>query len=304
MIEIANAPVSYGVFELTIGESGLPGPEEVLEAVAGSGYQGIDLGPFGFLAGTGEELARRLSRHGLGLSGGYVALRFTDPGGFAEDLRLLEQTLDIFQAVASVRPDLLPKPTLADGGSPERAAHPGRGKDLPRIGLDAQGWKRLAAGVREAADRCRARGFEPTFHHHAGTYVEAPLEIERLLELTDVGICLDSGHLLLGGGDPVQALDDWGNRINHLQVKDARVSVLKEIIAEQAGMRAVWERGAFCELGAGDLDTEGFFNGIQDLGYQGWLIVEQDRILAPGNTFAAAIEAQTRNREFLRRWGW
>jgi inosose dehydratase len=303
VIKVANAPVSYGVFELTIGEPGLPGPDQMVGAVAEAGYEGIDLGPYGFL-GKGEELARRLAGHGLALAGGYVALRFADPEGLEEDLALLDATLDVFDAVAPAQPGWLPKPTLADAGSAERAANPGRGRDLPEIGLDDAGWLRLAEGVARAAGRCRERGLEPTFHHHASTFVEAPHEIERLLELTDVGLCLDSGHLLLGGGDPTTAVADWGERINHLQVKDAQLAVLAQIIEERAGMRAVWERGAFCELGTGDLDVEGFFNAVQTLRYAGWLIVEQDRILTPDQPFEQAAQAQIRNREFLRRWGW
>jgi inosose dehydratase len=303
MIKVANAPVSYGVFELTIGEPGLPGPDLMVGAVAAAGYEGIDLGPYGFL-GKGEELVRRLAEHGLALAGGYVAMRFADPEGLEEDLALLDSTLDIFDAVASTQPGWLPKPTLADAGSAERAANPGRGKDLPEIGLDDAGWLRLAEGVARAAGRCRERGLEPTFHHHACTFVEAPHEIERFLELTDVGLCLDSGHLLLGGGDPIRAVADWGERINHLQIKDARVATLQQIVEERAGMRAVWERGAFCELGTGDLDVEGFFTAVQNLGYAGWLIVEEDRILTADKTFEQAAEAQIRNREFLRRWGW
>jgi len=303
MMIVANAPVSYGVFELTIGEPGLPGPDAIAEAVASAGYAGIDLGPLGFL-GRGPELTDRLARHGLALAGGYVALRFPDPGHLAEDLALLDRTLDEFEEVARTEPPALPRPTLADAGSPERQANPGRGKDLPEIGLDEAGWRRFADGVARAAERCRERGFEPTFHHHACTYVEAPHEIERFLELTDVGLCLDSGHLLIGGGDPVQALADWGERIDHLQIKDARTSVLRAILEERAGMRAVWKRGAFCELGTGDLDVEGFFGGIRRLAYDGWLVVEEDRILSSPDDFAHAVQAQARNRQFLRRWRW
>jgi inosose dehydratase len=301
-IVLANAPVSYGVFELTVGEAGLPGPDEVAGAVAEAGYRGIDLGPLGFL-GTGGELRDRLASHGLALAGGYVAMRFLDPEGLEEDLRRLEATLDAFEAVVALLPGLRPKPTLADAGSPERAANPGRGKDLPAIGLDDRGWRRLAEGVQRAADRCRERGFEPTFHHHAATYVEAPHEVERLLELTDVGLCLDSGHLLLGGGDPVRALRDWGSRINHLQVKDARVAVLERVVEEGAGMWAVWERGAFCPLGAGDLDVEGFLAGVRELGYRGWMVVEEDRVVRSRAEFDEAVRNQRRNREFLARWG-
>lgn len=302
MIRVANAPVSFGVFELTVGKlPNLPGPDEILDAVAGAGYAGIDLGPVGYL-GHRDELRQRLEGRGLGLAGGWVQMRFSERDGFEEDLTVLDQALDVFSVVADTGLER-PKPTLADAGSPARVANPGRGKDLPEIGLDASGWSRLADGVKRAVDRCRDRGLEATFHHHACTHVEAPHEVERLLELTDVGLCLDTGHLLLGGGDPVQALRDWGDRINHLHVKDVRMEVLRKVITDRAGMEAVWSRGTFCELGTGDVDIEGFLSLVKDRGFSGWLVVEQDRIPGPDQPASDATEAQARNRRFLEARG-
>ena len=304
MIRIANAPVSYGVFEMTVGNiPNLPGATELLDAVAAAGYEGIDLGPLGFL-GEGAELRDRLHGRGLSLAGGWVSMQFTDPAGFREDLVKLERSLDTFEAASDSDPEWRPKPTLADAGSPERVANPGRGKDLPEIGLDDAGWSQLAAGVAQAAERCRARGLQPTFHHHACTYVEAPHEIERLLKLTDVDLCLDTGHLLIGGGDPVQTVRDWSERINHVHLKDARLEVLERVIAEKAGMEALWRAGAFCELGTGDLDVDGFLKALMDSGYSGWLIVEQDRIPGPDDRIADAAETQARNRGYLSARGW
>jgi inosose dehydratase len=301
VIRVASAPVSFGVFELTVGKPNLPGPEDLLDAVAGAGYEGIDLGPLGYL-GNHDELRARLERRGLGLAGGWVQMRFSEREGLEEDFQVLDRTLDLFSAAAetSVEP---PKPTLADAGSPARAANPGRGRDLPEIGLDAAGWTRLSEGVKRAAERCRDRGFEPTFHHHACTHVEAPHEIERLLELTDIGLCLDTGHLLLGGGEPEQALRDWGDRINHLHVKDVRLEVLRKVIADRAGMEAVWSSGTFCELGTGDVDVDGFLSMVKTGAFAGWLVVEQDRITGPDEPLADAAGAQTRNRRFLEARG-
>ncbi len=164
-------------------------------------------------------------------------------------------------------------------------------------GLDDAGWARLADGVARAADLARSRGFEPTFHHHAGSYIEAPWEVERLLELTDIGVLLDTGHLLLGGGDPVQAMRDWRDRINHVHVKDARMDVLRQAVADGADMPEVWRRGVFCELGAGDVDLDAFFAELE--GYSGWLVVEQDWVPGPDDDASIAIEAQARNRRWL-----
>ena len=93
---------------------------------------------------------------------------------------------------------------------------------------------RFAVGLAIAVARCRDRGYEPTFHHHTATYVEAQWEIERLLELSDVGLCLDTGHLLLGRGEPVSAIRAWADRINQVHLKDARLATLEQIVAEAA----------------------------------------------------------------------
>ena len=297
MIRVANAPVSFGVFELTVGKPSLPEPDDLLDAVAGAGYEGIDLGPPGYL-GDHDELRARLESRGLGLAGGWVQMRFSEREGLEEDLQNLDHALDLFSAVAETRVEP-PNPTLADAGSRARAANPGRGKDLPEIGLDHAGWTRFGDGVKRAAERCRDRGLEPTFHHHASTHVEAPHEIERLLELTDIGLCLDTGHLLLGGGEPEQALRDWGARINHLHLKDVRLAILRKVIADRAGMEAVWSWGTFCELGTGDVDVEGFLSMVKTVGFSGWLVVEQDRIPGPEEPLAEAAGAQARNRRFL-----
>ncbi len=293
-MNVANAPVSYGVFELTIGSPGLPGPEELLASMAESGYDGTELGPPGFL-GTGDELRERLERHGLTLAGGWIQLRLSEPEHWHDDLGAMAATLDLFAAAGAngVRP------VLADGGSPVRMRRPGRAIHDRSVGLDETGWRRFAGGLSRAAELSRGRGFEPVFHHHAGTYVEAPWEIERLLEISDVPLLLDTGHLAIGGGNPVEALRDWRSRIGHLHVKDIRTSVLEKVVADRADMVEAWRRGVFCELGAGDVDLDAFFVELASEPYNGWLVIEQDRILEPGERIDEAGAAQTRNRRWL-----
>jgi inosose dehydratase len=297
-IRIANAPCSYGAFEVTVSVlPNVPGAEEVLHAIADAGYEGTELGPPGYL-GRGEMLHERLASFGLSLVGGYIPIRFSEPESWEEDLAAMAATLDLFEAADGRGA----RPVLADAGSPARHANPGRGASDPGLGLDERGWSRLADGVGRAAELARSRGFEPTFHHHTGTYVEAPWEIERLLELTDVGLLLDTGHLALGGADPTQALRDWGERIDHVHVKDVRKSVLEQVIADRADMVEAWRRGVFCELGSGDVDVEAFVSVLATSGYTGWLVVEQDRIPAPGEDPGEAAEAQARNRRWLAQY--
>jgi inosose dehydratase len=273
----------------------VPGPEQVLDAMAGAGYAGTELGPPGYL-GELEDLRDRLENRGLALVGGYIPIRFSEPEHWDEDLAAMDRTLGLFSAADGSEA----KAVLADGGSPERAQLPGRAASDPSIGLDGAGWRRLLDGVARAADLARTRGFEPTFHHHTATFVEAPWEIERVLESTDVGLLLDTGHLALGGGDPTVALRDWGARINHVHIKDVRNDVLAGVIADRADMPEAWRRGVFCELGTGDVDLDAFFGELAGSGYSGWLVVEQDMVPQSPQDAAEAEASQVRNRAWLR----
>ncbi len=295
-IRVANAPCSYGAFEITVGVlPDVPDPERILDAIAQARYDGTELGPPGYL-GDRETLRERFERHGLALAGGYIPIRFSEPKHWDADLRAMSDTLDLFAAANGTGA----KAVLADAGSPERSRLPGRAASDHSIGLDDDGWKRLADGVARATELARRRGFEPTFHHHAATFVEAPWEIERMLELTDVGLLLDSGHLALGGGDPTEALHVWRDRINHLHVKDVHSDVLAGVIADGADMPEAWRRGVFCELGTGDIDLDAFFDELSRSHYSGWLVVEQDMVPQSPQDAARAAAAQERNRTWLR----
>jgi len=264
-IRVANAPVSYGAFELTVGV--LPnviGPDELLDAIAAAGYEGTELGPRGYL-GSAAEVRERLSSRDLALAGAFVELRFGEEG-----LEELGATLDLIAGLDA-------KPVLCDRG--------------PRDGdVDLD-------GVGRAVDHARSRGFEPTFHPHMGTRVQTPAEIERLLEGSDVGLLLDTGHLTAAGGDPVTALGDWGGRVDHVHLKDVRLDVLRA--AER--WDDAWRAGAFCELGTGDVDLDAFLAGLS--GYSGWLVVEQDWVPGPDDDPAGQVAAQVRNRRWLAEHG-
>ena len=300
-VVLANAPVSYGAFEITVGvDPHVPDPLTLLDWVSESGYAGIDLGPVGYL-GTTETLAERLADRELALAGGYLELPFSEPDELPVALAELDDLLEIFDS-AGPCPPRPPRPTLADAGSPVRSRYPGRAAIDPSVGLDQAGWSRFAEGVARAVARCRERGYEPTFHHHTATYIEAHWEIERLLELTDVGLCLDTGHLLLGRGEPITAIRDWATRINQVHLKDARLSRLEEIVAQAAPVEEIWRRQAFCALGDGDIDIVGVLAALGEIGYSGWLVVEQDVLPDPENPGQPARD-QRRNREYLRTHG-
>jgi inosose dehydratase len=302
-IAVAAAPVSFGAFEVTVGiDPHVPDAVSVLDAVQREGYDGIDLGPIGYL-GTRDDLREHLGSRGLHLSGGYMPLPLSDPAGMEPAIAELRTLLDLFDTVKSPDHVPAPKPTLADAGSGARRLAPGRADFDRSLGLQPEGWDRLATNLQEAVQLCRDRGYDPTFHHHAGTYVEAPWEIEELLARSDVGLCLDTGHLVLGGGDPVRAIRDWGPRINHVHLKDVQRSVIDAVIRERGDMMQVWRRRAFCRLGSGDLDIDALLQGLRARGYRGWLVVEQDMIPGPDTPADAAAFDQDKNRAYLRARG-
>jgi inosose dehydratase len=311
-IAVAGAPVSFGAFEVTVGiDPHVPDAISVLDAVQRAGYQGIDLGPPGYL-GNNSELRRRLDDGGLELAGGYIAMPFSEPTRMPAAIEDLNHLLDTFDSVHPLpdpphkgegSPRVPPRPTLADAGSEARRRTPGRAHDDPSLMLDAAGWSRFAEGVNRAAGVCRERGYEPTFHHHGASYIETPQEIEEVLRRTDIGLCLDTGHIVIGGGDPVRAAADWGARINHLHLKDVRRSVIERVIAAEGLMMDFWREGAFCAFGDGDLDLDAILRTIQAGGFSGWLVVEQDMLPRPDEPAERAAHDQQRNREYLRARG-
>jgi inosose dehydratase len=299
-ISVANAPCTYGAFEITLDDPNMPAALDVLDMVAAAGYAGIDLGPAGYL-GNNDELPDRLRDRHLALAGGYLALPFSSAQELEAAMPQLDTLLDIFDLVPEAMPR--PKPTIADAGSPERWKRPGAAARDRSVGWDEAGWRTFGDGIARVAERCRERGYEPTLHHHSGTFLEAVWEIDRALDASDVGLCLDTGHLMIGGGDPVQGIQAWGNRINHVHIKDARRDVLDGIVADGAPVDAIWRRRAFCRLGEGDVDLDRVLDGLKASRYSGWLVVEQDTMPDPAWPIARIADDQVANRNHLRRRG-
>jgi inosose dehydratase len=297
MVSIANAPCSYGAFEETIGVDPLvPDAVELLDQVAAAGYAGIDLGPVGYL-GNVDQLPARLADRRLALAGGFMPLPFGDRRRLAEEIGQLDVLLDVFDAAGPCA--WPPRPTLAGMSPPEaRLAPSGPGREW-----SLAEWRRYADGVSTASERCRNRGYEPTFHHHIGTEVETPEEIEQLLSLTDVGLCLDTGHLAVAGGDPLQAVYSWGPRLNHVHMKDADTNALAALAAERAPVDDLWRGQVFVALGCGDLECGRFLSALGEIAYRGWIVVEQDIFPQRGSLADKVRGDQERSREFLTRHG-
>lgn len=272
MIKIGNAPVSYGAFEVTVGKyEGVPSATEVLDAVQAAGYDGIDLGPLGYL-GLGADLARALGSRDLLLTGGYVEIDVAAP-----DLTELGQVCDQFDAVADADEVFLPRPTVALIG---RAADTSGGD--------------VAAVVGDVVSYCARRGYEAVLHNEVGTALAGQDSLLRVLESTDAKLCLDTGHLVAAGGDPLAILANWWDRVAHVHLKDTSST------GPFTEAMQLWENDVFCRLGEGVGRVGEVLGALRSGGYQGWIVVEHDTLPTDPRQ---AIDNQRHNRQYLRARG-
>lgn len=298
-MRLGSAPVTWGVSELSTSDARQLAPDELLAEISGLGYRAVELGPRGYLGGTPGEVTERLRAHRLALAGAFVPLQLADEAAFRSDLEELELTLAVL-ATAEDAPAV-----LADAGSPARMTAAGRPSEVRRTALDSDRFKAAVDRLRRAAERCSARGVRAVFHPHAGSHVESAAEVAALLELTEpelLGLCLDTGHCVLGGGDVLALARDSATRIAHVHLKDVDGALLESLRAGTIGVREAWARGLFAPLGEGVVDVEAFLALPELRGFGGWLIVEQDRLALSAGGLDAVRAVEEANRAKALQW--
>ena len=254
----------------------------LLDEIARLGYDGTQLGP-NFPDGPGLRTA--LAARRLRLAEVYAALPATTEG-----------PADDAPAIGRARLRLLKEGggevlCVALDGSPDRDRWAGRAAQAGTPRFTDGAWRRLASVLHALADETIEAGHRLVFHPHAGTFIETPEEVARLVTTTDptkVGICLDVGHYLVGGGDPVEALQRLGERVTHVHLKDVDPIVLESLSSGVlADFGSAVRARLFTELGAGTLDLVGCLRVLAERGYNGWLMVEQDSSWSPPSEAAA-----------------
>jgi inosose dehydratase len=301
---VASAPCSFGVDEVLADDAWMPGPEEMLDWMTQLDYVGTELGPPGFL-GDGEMVRERLERRGLALVGSFMPQHFSRREAAEDDRVWLVRTLRLVREAApgGSRPFAVLCEAIDE---PVRIACTGRVQQRPEAQLGEARWETLVASLHAAAELCHREGVAPVFHPHAGTYIETSDEIDRLMSRLDpslVGLCLDTGHFRYGGAIPAQAIRDYASLIRHVHIKDCRTDVLRSVVERGADLPAALHEGVFCPLGEGDADIPAAVEALHEVGYAGWLVVEQDQSLGPDDTRASLVAGQRANREFLARLG-
>jgi inosose dehydratase len=305
VIRVANAPCSWGALEFDADEKPAPA-SQVLDEMAAAGYAGTELGDWGFLPATPDVLAADVGRRDLTLVAAFVPVALAREEALEEGVARAVRTARLLNdaslagRVGQVGEPLL---VLADDNAsvPNRTTRAGRIRE--EDGLTPAQWdafaqraERVAAAVRDAT------GLRTVFHHHCAGYVETPREIDELLSRTDprvLGLCLDTGHLMFAGGDPLATLAAYRDRIWHVHFKDCDPAVAARSRSEGWDYHTSVRRGIFCELGRGTVPFAGVLDALRVRNYSGWIVVEQDVLPGLGTPAASA----TRNREYLRALG-
>ena len=284
-IRLASAPVSWGILEFE-GVQPRYRYERVLDEIAETGYEGTELGPYGYLPTDPAQLKAKLDRRGLTLLSAFVPVDLARPGAS------LDGALEVGRLLAGVGAKFV---VLADdnGKVPELVAQAGR-----RRGSWLKDWKTVAANVRAVCDAMRELELDVVFHHHCAGCVETPEETQALLEHTDISLCLDTGHWHYAGGDAVECLRTYGSRVAYLHFKDCDPESARRCRAEGLDYFAAVRAGVFCPLGQGEVDFPALIAELERSGYEGWAVVEQD-ILGDDGDDDAPRRFSRANRDYL-----
>lgn len=290
-LRLASAPCTWGVWERTVDRDDLIPPARMLETVRELGYTGIELGPPGYFGVDPDTVGERLRSYGLELVGAFAPLRFEDEEAFREDLAFLDRTIAILAATGARGPVV-----LAGAENDVRLAAAGRPDRTHATGLKSDGFKRAAERIERAADRAREGGVAAAFHPHTATYIENPDEVAALLEATDpelVRLAFDTGHTVVGGGDPVELAASARDRIGHLHLKDVDPTALARVRSGELTVEEAWDTGLFCPFGEGSVDFAGVLAAVQ--GFDGWAVVEQDRVAVQLDDLGSIRDVELRN---------
>jgi inosose dehydratase len=296
-MKIGNAPCSWGTIENIEGNR--LGYGQMLDELADTGYVGTELGDWGFMPTEPETLAFELDARSLELIGSWVTVRLYEESSHRNGAERAIQTAQLMAKASSGTPII----NIGPDHSSVPARHVNTGRIRPEHGLDEAGWQVYTRGAeRVAKEVLDFTGLLSAFHPHGSTYVETPDEVDSFLAQTDpalVGLCYDTGHFALGGGDPVEGIFRYADRIRSVHFKDFNPEVVEQARREHMNYTEMIGVGLFTELGGGSVDFPAVLAALHEIGYEDWITVEQDVLPGMGKP---KISAQ-RNRDYLRSIG-
>ncbi len=256
---IAAAPISWGVCEAA-GWGLELAPERVLAEMRDLGLSTTELGPTGYLGATPDEVNTRLHGYDMRLIGGFLPV----PMHVDADLDLLEYT-DAIDVLAAGGSEVLVLAARSTDGSYDN-----------KVQLSEDEWPVLLHNLDRLQQAARDRGLLPTLHPHVGTAIEDRASVLRLLDQSDILLCLDTGHLLIGGMEPAELLEGWATRVAHVHLKDVDVAVANAVARGEVSYLDAVRAGLYTPLGKGDVDVAGAVATLESAGYTGYYVLEQD----------------------------
>ena len=260
--KIAGAPISWGVCEVP-GWGYQLSPERVLTEMAEVGLAATEFGPDGFLPSDPAVMAAFLASHHLTAVGGFTPVVLHEPRH--DPVPAIDRLLDSYDA--------------SRAGVLVLSAATGRDGYDTRPDLAEAGWKTLLTNLDRITGLAAARGVRAVLHPHVGTLVERGDEVWRVLEGSAISLCLDTGHLLIGGTDPAELTRQAPDRIAHTHFKDVNDQLAAQVRSGRLTYTEAVGRGMYCPLGRGDVDFAAIVSHLRGRDYGGWYVLEQDAIL-------------------------
>jgi inosose dehydratase len=285
----------------------LPHWERVLDEAAKAGFGGLELGPYGYMPLDASRVGAALEERGLRIVAGTI---FDDLVSPQNRENLLRQANEICALITALpRPETrpgqrVPAPylTVMDWGHDERDYAAGHSDRAPR--LDPEAWDGMVANVRAIAELSRDRyGVRAVIHPHAGGYIEFEDELGRVVEDVPgevVGLCLDTGHLNYSGMDPVKIIRRYGGRTDYIHFKDIDDAKYAGVMTRRIRFFDACAEGVMCPIGRGRIDYPGLRALLSEIGYGGYITIEQERDPRNSGSILADLAA---SRDFLRRTG-
>lgn len=283
---IASAPISWGICEVPGWGAMLPTPR-VLSEMSGLGLPATELGAPGFLPEEPAAIMAMLNSVNMSLIGGFTPLVVHDRSQENENISQARATAALFQRAGATKFITAP---VTDWGWSE--PHPPTAEELKQM-------NKIFGIVDEI---CAEHGLEQVMHPHVLTMVETDSDVQKVLDTCDVHWCLDTGHLAIGGTDPVAFAKEAFDRVGHVHLKDVDLSKVAPVMNREKSIMQGVQEGLFTELGQGDVDIAGVIEALESRGYQGWYVIEQDTAITAGmpNEGEGPIEQVTNSLNYLK----
>jgi inosose dehydratase len=301
-LHIMSAPCCWGVDD--VRNPHLPDWTQVLRETSAAGYRGLELGPYGYMPLEVERTGQALDQYGLRIVAGTIFDDLVSPANAASLLRQTHEICALLRELPRLPTEAgqrfaAPYLVVMDWGHEERDYAAGHADRAPR--LSPESWATMVDHVRQIAELSwREYGIRTVIHPHAGGYIEFADEIEQILR--DIpqevaGLCLDTGHCYYAGMDPVATLLRHADRLDYVHFKDIDRAVYQRVMGQRIRFFEACAEGVMCPIGRGVLDYDGIREALHEIGYQGYITVEQERDPRNSGSVLADVKA---SRDFLR----